>query len=148
MLRLTVKSVRGHLIRFVLTALAVTLGVAFVAGSYVLRDSINNTLNGLLDSATKGVDVAVRGAEVKQANGDAVRPAIPVDLATKLSSTPGVARSVPDLQGIALMTGKDGLVVRNGGAPGLGFAFRADDQAFHLVQGTGPSGAGGIGGEA
>ena len=41
MLRVTLKGVRGHVVRFLLTALAVTLGVAFVAGSFVLRDSMS-----------------------------------------------------------------------------------------------------------
>jgi putative ABC transport system permease protein len=140
-LRVTLKGVRGHLVRFLLTAFAVTLGVAFVAGSYVLRDSINNTLNGLLDSATKGLDVSVRGKEPAK---DAPRPALKIDLAAVLASVDGVARSSPDVQGQALIVGKDGLVVRNGGAPGLGFAFRSADPSFTLVAGRGPSGPGEI----
>ena len=141
MLRLSVKSVRGHLVRFLLTALAVTLGVAFVAGSFVLRDSINNTLNGLLDSATKGLDVVVHGKEPRP---DAPRPGVPLELATKLATVDGVARSSPDLQGSAMIVGKDGQVVRNGGAPTFGFAFRADDPSFTLVSGRGPTGPGEI----
>src|SRR5664279_974562 len=141
MLRVTLKGVRGHLVRFLLTAFAVTLGVAFVAGSYVLRDSINNTLNSLLDSATKGLDVSVRGKEPAK---DAPRPGLPIDLATRLAAVDGVARSSPDVQGQALIVGKDGLVVRNGGAPGLGFAYRAADPSFTLVAGRGPNGPGEI----
>src|SRR5450755_3208347 len=141
MLRVTVKSVRGHLVRFVLTALAVTLGVAFVAGSFVLRDSINQTLDGLLNSATKGLDVSVRGVATRTATGnDGPRAALPLTLASTLSSVDGVARSVPDLQGTALIVGRDGLVVRIGGAPGLGFAFRSDDRAVTLIKGAGPAG--------
>jgi putative ABC transport system permease protein len=140
-LRVTLKGVRGHLVRFLLTAFAVTLGVAFVAGSYVLRDSINNTLNGLLDSATRGLDVSVRGKEPAR---DAPRPSLPIDLATRLATVEGVARSSPDVQGQAVIVGMDGLVVRNGGAPGLGFAFRAADPSFTLVAGRAPTGAGEI----
>jgi putative ABC transport system permease protein len=140
MLRLTVKSVRGHLVRFVLTALAVTLGVAFVAGSFVLRDSINATLDNLLSSATKGLDVEVRGLPAKAAGQDGPRQQFPVDLAARLAAVPGVARSLPDLQGTALIVGKDGLVVRNGGAPGLGFAYTPDSPSFTLIKGAAPAG--------
>ncbi|HEY6798489.1 MAG TPA: ABC transporter permease [Kineosporiaceae bacterium] len=142
MLRLTVKSVRGHLVRFVLTALAVTLGVAFVAGSFVLRDSINATLDNLLNSATKGLDVKVRGLPTKLAGQDGPRPQVPLALATRLAAVPGVARSEPDLRGTALIVGKDGLVVRNGGAPGLGFAYSPDSASFTLVKGSAPTGPG------
>jgi putative ABC transport system permease protein len=136
-LRLSVRSVRGHLVRFLLTALAVTLGVAFVAGSFVLRDSIDATLDRLLSSASKGVDVTVRGAEI--AGGHGVRAPVPLTLADRLARVDGVARSRADFQGSAMLVGQDGLVVRNGGAPTFGFAYRPDDPAFTLVRGRGPT---------
>jgi hypothetical protein len=49
---------------------------------------------------------------------------------------PGVARVSPDLQGTALIAGKDSTAVGGNGAPGLGFAFEPDSPAFTLVQGT------------
>ena len=33
----------------------------------------------------------------------------------------------PNLQGTAILAGRDGIAVRNGGAPSLGFAFADDD---------------------
>jgi putative ABC transport system permease protein len=140
LLRLSVKSVRGHLVRFLLTALAVTLGVAFVAGSFILRDSIDATLGNLLNSASKGVDVQVRGTEVNEGP----RRGVPLDLAAELAQVDGVARSSPDIQGTAMIVGKDGVVVRNGGAPTFGFAFRPGDPAFTLVSGRGPTDPGEI----
>jgi putative ABC transport system permease protein len=140
MLRVTLKGVRGHVVRFLLTALAVTLGVAFVAGSFVLRDSMNNTLDDLLNSATKGVDVVVRGGQA--ADDDGPRRPVTLALADKLKSVEGVASARPDVQGTAMLVGKDGLVVRNGGAPTFGFAYRANDPSFTLVDGVGPSGPG------
>jgi putative ABC transport system permease protein len=141
MLRVTLKGVRGHLVRFLLTAFAVTLGVALVTGTFVLRDSIDRTLGSLLSSATKGLDVAVRGTK-NSTDADSVRADLPLRLADTLRSVPGVARVSPDLQGSALIAGRDGTVVRNGGAPGLGFAFHPDDPSFSLVKGRGPTNAG------
>ncbi len=141
MLRLTISSVRGHILRFLLTASAVMLGVSFVAGTFVLRDSIDGTLNSLFTQALKGVDVQVRGVESGPGGqGTSGRASLPLDLATTLSEVDGVRRASPDIQGAALVAGADGLPVRNGGAPGLGFPYRADDPAFTLVAGRAPSG--------
>jgi putative ABC transport system permease protein len=141
MLRVTLRGVRGHLVRFLLTACAVMLGVAFVAGTFVLTDSIDATLKGLFRQALSGVDVSVAGPPVKgiDQGGDS-QAGLPFALGERIGALPGVARVAPDVQGTALIAGKDGLVVRNGGAPGLGFAYRTDDPAFHLVAGTGPTG--------
>jgi putative ABC transport system permease protein len=65
-----------------------------------------------------------------------------MDVADALKALPGVARAVPNLQGTALIAGRDGTVVRTGGAPGLGFAFAKDDPSFTLVRGRGPTGPG------
>jgi putative ABC transport system permease protein len=136
MLRITLKSVRGHLARFLLTAFAVMIGVAFVAGTFVLRDSINSTLSGLFDQAGKGVDVVVRGADAGTENqGASSRAALPLTLQQTLAAVPGVKRAVPDLQGSILIAGKDGTAVRSGGAPGLGFAYDPAGQAFVLTKG-------------
>ena len=62
MLRVTMRGVRGHLLRFLLTACAVMLGVSFVTGTYVLTDSIDATLKGLFKQSLAGVDVSVAGA--------------------------------------------------------------------------------------
>jgi putative ABC transport system permease protein len=142
MFRVTMRGVRGHLLRFLLTACAVMLGVSFVTGTYVLTDSIDATLKGLFKQSLAGVDVSVAGAPLPDSgqNGPSGQAGLPLALGDTIAALPGVARVAPDVQGIALIAGKDDLVVRNGGAPGFGFAFRADDPAFRLVAGTGPTG--------
>jgi len=146
MLRLTLTSARGHMVRFLLTAFSVMLGVSFVAGTFVLSDSIDVTLKGLLSNSLKGVDVTVRaigsgtGAGISSGGTPAT---LPLSLQQTLTAVPGAARVVPDYQGSALIAGKDGTAVGgSGGAPGLGFAFRADSPAFTLVAGRGPTGPG------
>ncbi|MFI7589125.1 ABC transporter permease [Spongisporangium articulatum] len=142
MLRVTLRGIRAHLVRFLLTAFAVTLGVALVAGTFVLTDSINQTFDKLIDQGTEGVDVTVRGQEGAAGNAggsfDAVRQGLPLSLQSRLAALPGVQRVSPDLQGSAVLVGKDGTPVRNGGAPTLGFPFTADDPVVHIVEGRGP----------
>jgi len=143
MFRFTLASVRGHLVRFLLTAFSVMLGVSFVAGTFILRDSLNTTLDGLFASASKGVDVVVRGSgETSAIVTGAPRGTVPLALQPTLASVPGVARVVPDFQGTAILAGKDGIAVGTGGAPALGFAFRTDDPSFTLIHGRGPTGPG------
>lgn len=141
MIKITLAGIRGHILRFLLTAGAVMLGVSFVTGTFVLRDSIDATLNNLFSQALKGVDVQVRGTQSSGDGGlDDARAPLPLALEKTLTAVPGVQRVAPDVQGTALIAGKDGTAVRSGGAPTLGFAFRDDDPAFSLVAGRGPSG--------
>lgn len=143
MIRITLKGVRGHVLRFVLTVASVTLGTALVAGTYVLTDSINKTFDQIFDSGTEGVDVVVRGlkaGKISNEEGWSAREQLPIGLADTLREVPGVARVSPDLSGSIVLVGKDGTAVRNGGAPTLGYAAFADDPALDLVAGRLPVG--------
>jgi putative ABC transport system permease protein len=144
MLRVTLRGVQGHLLRFLLTVFSVALGVAFVAGTLVLTDSLDNTFSSIVDQGVKGLDVQVRGQETgrtDQSQGNqAVRAQLPLSLQERLRQVPGVRRVTADIQGNGLVVGKDGTPVRNGGAPSFVFPYRTDDPALHLVQGRAPSG--------
>src|ERR1700712_608722 len=149
MLHVTLRGLQGHLVRLLLTAFAVMLGVSFVTGTFVLRDSIDSTLWGLVAHSSKGLDVSVRGAESRAAspisvNGAAARPGVALALVDTIAAVPGAARVVPNLQGTAILAGRNGIAVRNGGAPTLGFAYQQDDPSFTLVSGRGPHGPGEI----
>ena len=97
MVRVTLRGLQGHLVRLLLTASAVMLGVSFVTGTFVLRDSIDNTLCGLVASATAGLDVSVRGAEVMAGPSAGHRRAPPraADPGADLAAVPGAARVIP-----------------------------------------------------
>ena len=142
--RLILKGVRSHLLRFLLTAASVTLGVSLVAGTFVLTDSMNATFDKIFTQASVGLDVQVRGVQGADGlqGGPAPRQSLPISLADTLRTVDGVQRAVPDLQGNALLVGKDGTPVRSGGAPTFGFAYSSDDQAFTLVKGQAPHGPG------
>jgi putative ABC transport system permease protein len=146
MLRVTLRGVTGHVLRFVLTIVSVSLGVALVAGTFVLTDSINKTFDSIVEQGSKGLDVQVRGKEAGRTpanqGNQPVREQLPLTLADKLRSVPGVKRVAADIQGSAVLVGKDGTAVRNGGAPTLSFPFRPDDPSLHLVQGRAPTGPG------
>lgn len=141
MLRVTLRGLQGHVVRLLLTAAAVMLGVSFVTGTFVLRDSIDDALGDLIAGASAGEDVSVRGVEVRtDSAADGVRPGVPLTLVPTVESVAGVGRVSPDLAGSGVIAGADGHPVRNSGAPGLAFAFADDDPAFTLVAGRGPEG--------
>ncbi len=60
MVRAVLKGVLAHKLRLFLTAMAVVLGVSFVAGTFVLTDTINQTFDTLFDEISAGTDVSVR----------------------------------------------------------------------------------------
>jgi len=142
-LRLTLKSVRGHLGRFLLTLFAVALGIAFLAGSFVLTDGLSKTFDDLIQAAAKGTDVAVRGVNHNNnVTGRGVSTRLPLTLEPTRARVDGVSRVSPDIQGSILLVGKNGTPVRTGGggAPTLGFAYHPDDPAVKLVHGQAPHG--------
>jgi len=144
MLRVTLKGVRGHLLRFLLTALAVTLGVSLVSGTFVLTDSIDNTFDDLITAGSNGIDVQVRGDEgdASSIEGGTIRTPLPAETRETILGVDGVKRAVPDYMGFALLVGKEGTPVRNGGAPTFGFAYYSDDPALRIIDGRGPQNSG------
>ena len=122
MLRATLKGVLAHKIRLLLTALAVVLGVAFVAGTYVLTDTLNATFDNLFDEVTAGVDVSVRaesgfGDETSFITG---RDTVPEDLRSVVAAVDGIEAADGSLAGYAQYVDKEGEAIVTGGAPNLG----------------------------
>src|SRR4029450_1580718 len=60
MWKATVKGIVAHRVRLVLSMVAVMLGVAFVAGTYVLTDTLQHSYDGLFSQTVANVDVVVR----------------------------------------------------------------------------------------
>jgi putative ABC transport system permease protein len=58
--RVALKGLVGHKLRFALTTLAVVLGVTFVAGAFVLTDSMERAFDELFASSYGAADVVVR----------------------------------------------------------------------------------------
>jgi putative ABC transport system permease protein len=78
--------------RALLTTFAVFLGVAFVAGSYVLTDTIFAAFDEIFSESLKGTSVVVSAENpVEQENGEI--PTIDGALLPKVEGTPGVGRA-------------------------------------------------------
>ena len=64
MWKVTRRGLAGHKLRFLLTALAVVLGVSFISGTLVLTSTIQKTFDDLFADINRGTDAAVRSANV------------------------------------------------------------------------------------
>jgi putative ABC transport system permease protein len=87
--RLALKSLWARKARGLATTLAVVIGVAFVAGSYVLTDTIFAAFDEIFGESLKGTSVVVTAENpVKQENGEV--PTVSASLLPRVQRTPGV----------------------------------------------------------
>ena len=102
MLRLSLRNALDHKVRFLLTTLAVVMGVGFVVGSFVVTDSLQGSIDQLFKDITAGVDVSVR-AETNLDSGQApaARGRVPADLIDDVREVEGVDAAEASFGGYA-----------------------------------------------
>jgi putative ABC transport system permease protein len=144
MIKIVLQGLFARKLRLVTTALAVTLGVAFTAGTLVLTDTITNIFNNLSAGVYNGTDAVVRAKAVFNGpqNMGEQRPLVDASLVPALSHVPGVAAVEGSVLGYTRLIGKDGTPIGNpgGGAPTLGGNWGTVPalNPFHLVAGHAP----------
>jgi putative ABC transport system permease protein len=138
MFRVALASVLGNKIRLALTALAIVLGVAFVAGSFVLTDSIDVAFGNLLDEANAGVDVYVNPESVLDQDVTTAvpggGPGLSDELVDEVAGVDGVAAVVGTVEGTAQVIGPDGEPVGGLGPPTLAFSWAGPTEGGPLTQ--------------
>src|SRR5438034_75658 len=144
MLNATLKGLAAHKLRLALTALAIVLGVSFVAGTYVLTDTISKTFDELFQNVTQNVDVVVRSKDTISSEGDELREPMPASLAGQIGRVDGVKAAEGSVSGYAQFVKKDGKPVTTGGAPTLGVSFGSTPELNDpfLRSGRMPTGSG------
>lgn len=142
MLRVALKGLLGHKLRFLLTTMAVVLGVTFVAGAFVLTDTMEGAFSDLFDTSYATADVYVRAgasfetsaAEFEAGSG----PTLDERLVEDLRAVDGVEEAVPGVEGLARFLAPDGEPIGGQGAPSLGFAWSDAANPLTLREGRGP----------
>jgi putative ABC transport system permease protein len=140
MWKVTIRGLRAHKIRYVLTAVAVILGISFMSGTLVLTSTINKTFDSLFTEVFAGTDAQVRGQEPIDASFFGETPRAPVtsaDLAT-VRRVSGVAVAEPDVEiPYAQLVDSKGDEIGGGGPPTFGTAWtdNADLNRFRLEPG-------------
>ena len=142
MLRVTFKGLWAHKLRLGLTALAVVLGVGFIAGTFIYTDTIGKAFDGIFDDAFEGVDIVI-SADSELQFGEGVY--LPEDEVLALSVVEGVERLDPFLQGLGVVVlDREGEPIGGGGPPQFAFSFMetdADAGGFTLREGDYPQGS-------
>ena len=144
MVKLSLRSLLMHKLRLFLTVAAVTVGVAFVSGTFVLSDTMSKAFDELYDGLTKGTDVAVQ-AEPAYSDITTQGQLRPLDdsVVDLVRGVPGVEVAEGSLTGFALILDKDGEAIQPGGAPTLGASTSVDERLagdFSFRDGRAPSG--------
>ena len=148
MTRVALRGIRSHLGRFLLSILAVLLGVGFVAGTFSLRAMMSATFDDIVESGTNA-DTYVQGAKIEATGGDAMggfagAEQFPIAMADVIAEADGVAGVVPDVSGSIVLVGADGTAVMSSGPPSFGMGLVPDETAIWIADGREPTGPGEI----
>lgn len=146
MSKLTIANIRAHKARFTFTAVAVALGVAFMAGTLVLTATLSRAYDTVSGNALEGTDALVRSTrEVADNDGTVVRGTVDESVLATVRATPGVAAAAPRIEGIAQVVGADGRLLDDGENRAIPKALAWTDDAelspVELVEGRAPSAA-------
>ena len=146
MLRLSLRDLRAHVGRYLLTFLAVAIGVAFVGGVNTLTDTLTATFDDLFAGLNAGTDAWVRGEVQFETDaafgGSEQRPRVESALAGRIADVPGVAAVEPYVEGFAQPLDDEGEEIGDDtfGPPTFGANWRevSELNPFVLVEGSRP----------
>ena len=145
MFLLAVKMTLARTGRLVLTSLAVILGTAFLSGTFVFRDTINQTFDRLFADVFRDVNAYVRSTTFLELDfGGEQRAATPVSVLETVRSVAGVTSATGDIQAFARVIGKDGepLGSEGNGPPTFGGIASSDSAGlWSITEGRLPVGA-------
>ncbi|HXY72894.1 MAG TPA: ABC transporter permease, partial [Actinomycetota bacterium] len=147
----TLKGLLAHKLRLVLTTLSIVLGVGFVAGTYLLTDTLNSAFDGLFSQIYQGTAVQISGVPQFSggppgSTGPGTTQRVPASLLPQVQAVEGVRAAEGTIGGYAQLVDPQGKAVGNGGAPPLGTSWTSDKQLNPLTirQGRPPTTSGEI----
>ncbi len=135
---------RGFLqrkLRVLLTGIAIALGVALMAGTYILTDTINHSFAGIFQTANKGNDVVVSPSE--ELGHEITSEVSPISEAmlARVRATAGVAEAAGAIFSRVTFLNTHGKRLTTGGAPAFAASIVPPRfNAFRPVAGRFPSG--------
>ena len=139
MVRATLKSLLSRKLRLTLSALAVVLGVMFVAGSLIMTKSLGASYDAMFASVNQNIDVEITAKpKLDGGQSDAVATPIPASVVDQIKAAPGVKKTTASVFADgARVIGKDGKVATSF-APRFGSSWTGEDDLVQLRSGRGP----------
>ncbi|MFJ9566682.1 ABC transporter permease [Streptomyces fuscichromogenes] len=144
MLRATLRSFLAHKGRLMLSALAIVLSVAFVAGSLIFSDTVTRTFDRLFASTSADVTVEPK-QDLKSSVPTGAVQTVPAALAGRVAKVDGVAGTHADVsvQNIVVVDGHNRSVGPTTGAPTIATDWYLTRRSpVKLTSGHAPQGAG------
>ncbi len=144
MFKVALKGVMARKGRILLTSIAIIAGTAFLAGVFVLTDTIQKSFDTLFADAYAKTDAWVRSSNVIEGDfGAEQRERIPDTIVADVAAVPGVKQANANIMGVARITAPDGKDVgRDNGPPKFGGVFDAKDETspWTLIDGKAAAG--------
>src|SRR2546430_2605866 len=139
MLALVLRGFTQRKLRVVLTGIAIALGVALMAGTYVLTDTINRSFGNIFSVANRGHDVVITARESLGRETRSQTSPITEQMLAQVRATPGVAEAAGSIFTPATFLDVHRKRLTTGGAP----AFVASEspkrfESFTAVRGRLP----------
>ena len=126
-------------------AIAVVIGVAFLAATLVLGDAMKSGIHSLLAESNSGTDALVR-SELEIGTADmSTRSTVDERIVSELAGNPDVASALPVVEGVAQLSGADGELIGGDGPPTFGENWLDfEHNPYELMDGRAPQRAGEI----
>ena len=119
--------------------LAVVFGVAFLAGTIVLGDTMSNGFDAAFGKMNASSDVVVRSAGLIDTDMANLRGPVPLSVVPTVADVAGVAAVEPLVEGVAQLLDAKGATVGGDGPPTVGAAWiDGGANPFHIVAGRAP----------
>ena len=149
MLKVTMRNLLARKVRLVLSASAIVIGIAFVAGTLVFTDTMGKSFDDIVKGGTSDVTVRpVKAGDWSDSSSIIDNRTIPASTVQRLESTPGAARVDGTVESQSLfVVGTDGKLVGGTGAPTLSFNYNdapsvSGDPAVTISKGHAPTASG------
>jgi putative ABC transport system permease protein len=137
MLTATFRSMVAHKLRLLLTTVSIALGVALLAGTMILTNTMGTAFDMLFGKISSGTDAVVR-AEAPYTASEGVgtnRGPIPASVLDQVRQVDGVRAAEGSVSGYALLTDNAGqAITTSGGAPTNGYSMPADEELLGDVE--------------
>ncbi len=146
MLRLTLRNLLARKVRLLMSALAIVLGIGFLAGVLTFSNGLGSTFDGIIKGSTPDALVRPAGTESFEQFGIGNTTTLTPEVVDELAALPEVAQADGNVDGLGMyLLDQDGKLVGGGGAPTIAFNYSntpnlLDEPSLELVSGDWPEG--------
>lgn len=146
MLRFTLRNLLARKVRLLMSALAIVLGIGFLAGVLTFSNGLGSTFDGIIKGSTPDAVVRPSGTESFEQFGIGNSTTLTPEVVDELAALPEVAQADGTVDGLGMyLLDQDGKLVGGGGAPTIAFNYSdtpnlLDEPSLELVSGDWPAG--------